>query len=462
MRPLNGWKTFCLTTALLVAGAASLHAAQDASLKRGTPHQEGSSWIQQATCQAPAKPGGRLVVRADLGSVRVQPGADNQISCRISLRAFLSNREAALHLLNSYELGLRTLPGGNLGLTGRFANPGSSHNRLSVSYEIQVPLQFNLDLKTRGGELRVAQLEGALKGVTAGGDIRAGDVAGPVDLTTAGGDIRLGNIGARLEATTAGGGIRVGDVKGDAVLETRGGEIRAGKIAGSVNAQTAGGDIILQGASGPVRAQTAGGQIRIGQCDASIRALTAGGSIHLQGARGLVDAQTAGGNIDLFRMESAVRATTAAGRIMAEINANRRTFAPSQLTTSMGDVQVYLPPDLPLTIKAAIAQAFGHKIVSDFPLHIQSEQESFRQRSQSGEAQVNGGGDLLRIRTVMGNIEIRKLDPRTLEELKKRQLELVKRLQESRQMLEQMRKQQQEMMKRWQKSQPPHDPGSED
>jgi hypothetical protein len=135
----------------------------------------------------------------------------------------------------------------------------------------------------------------------------------------------------------------------------------------------------------------------------------------------MVDAETAGGSIDLFRLQNAVRAVTAAGRIVAEINANRESFGPSRLDTTVGDIEVFLPPDLPLTIDAAIEQAFGHKITSDFPLHIQGAEARFRERTQRGEAAINGGGKPLRIRTSMGNIEIRRLDAQTLEELKARE-----------------------------------------
>lgn len=430
MPSLDLKKTFCLWAAL--AAPCFLFAAPDAAyVKRGTPQREGRAWVERAECGSPASPGGKLLLRADLGSITVQPGANDRMTCQITLRAYPSaDGEAALRLLHSYELGLQTLPAGGISLAGRFSNRESRHRSLSVAYEIRVPRQFNLDVKTQGGEVAVSRLDGELRAVTAGGDIHAGDVTGRVTAETAGGDIDLGNIGSRLEARTAGGGIRVGDVQGDAALETSGGEIRAGRIRGNVSARTAGGDILLRGASGPVRAQTAGGQIRIGPCEASIQAQTAGGSIHLQGARGLVDAETAGGNIDLFRLESAVRAQTAAGRILAEISASRGTFGPSELATSVGDVQVFLPPDLPLTIRAAIEQAFGHQIVSDFPLHIQGREESFRRRSQRGEAAVNGGGSVLRIRTVTGSIEIRKLDPQTLEQLKARQAEFWKHWQE--------------------------------
>ena len=388
-----------------------------ANVQRGTPHREGRTWVEVVTCGAPVHDGGRLILKADFGSVTVQPGAGKEMNCQVRLRAYLANAQEAQRALQGYEVSLQTLEGGTVLLTGRSSH-SREHGGLSVDYRVSVPRQFNLNLATQGGDLVVGDLDGELRGQTAGGNIQTGDVTGPVYANTSGGDIDLGNIGRQVEAHTAGGAIRLSNVKGNAVLETSGGEIVAGMVEGAVQAATKGGDILLRGATGPVRAETAGGQIQIGQCDSSIRAQSAGGSIRLYGARGFVQAGTAGGSIDLFGMQSAVRAATTAGRIFAEIDASPKSFAPWELEANVGDVQVFLPPDLPLNLDAAIEQAFGHRIVSDFPIQIQGDEETFRQRTQRAEAALNGGGNVLRIRTMMGNIEIHKLNRRTIEEFK--------------------------------------------
>lgn len=365
-------------------------------------------------------------MRAEVGSVFVRPGPSDRLECRVRLRVYRASEAEARRYLKSYQLSLRAAEG-SATLSGGFPHGRREHVGLEVDFEILVPVRFNLDLETDGGNLEVERLEGEIRAVTAGGDIRTGDVTGPLRLETAGGGISLGNIGQRVEARTAGGNIRVGTVKGDATLETSGGEIVAGRVEGAIQAQTAGGDIVLQGSSGPVVAQTAGGQIQLGEIGSSVRAQTAGGSIRLHGARGLVQVQTAGGSIDLFQLQGAVQAATAAGRILAEINADRKTFAASKLETSVGDVQVYLPPDLACTIDAVIDAAAGHKIISDFALTIQGDEEPFPPRTLRGHGALQGGGELLRIHTTMGNIEIRKLNSQALEQLKLRQKSFWKR-----------------------------------
>lgn len=445
---------FMLSVALglIAAQPAGVRAAEKAYVNRKEPQREDRGWVERAECGAAVREGGRLVLRVDSGSIAVKTGKNGRVECQVRLSAYTPSEEEARRYFKNYELNLRQPESGIVYITSESPPESRRRGRWSIHFDLAVPLRFNLDLETQGGDVSVQSLQGELRVATAGGDVRTGDVSGPARIETAGGDISLGNIGQRLEAHTAGGGIRVGDVQGDATLETSGGEIAAGQIRGTVRAETAGGDIALRGASGPVIAETAGGQILIGQCENSIRAQTAGGSIRLQGARGMVQAESAGGSIDLLRMQSAIRAETTAGRILAEINANRHTFAASHLETHVGDILVFIPPDLPINIDAAIEQAFGHRIVSDFGLPVRGDQEGFERRSQRAEAHLNGGGKLLRIRTATGNIEIRKLDSQTLEEFNQRQENFWKRWQERQ---AQLLKEMQLRLKKLQEQQPP-------
>jgi DUF4097 and DUF4098 domain-containing protein YvlB len=423
------YRTRFIVAILVAATCSVLEAAEQGTVKRGEPQRQANYWEERAECSAPAREGGRLVVRADAGSLSVKPGANDRVACQVRLRCYTADEDEARRYFKEYELTLRQLADG-LYLTGRL--PQGRHGRMSLGaeFDITVPLRFNLDLETKGGGIEVEKLEGQLQAVTAGGGIRTGDVTGPVRVETAGGGIQLGNIAAPAEARTAGGSIRVGDVDGAAVLETSGGVIVAGLIQGALRAETAGGDLILRGASGTIEARTSGGQIQVGQSGGNVTAQTAGGSIRLQGAQGRVEVRTAGGSIDLLQIRNAMRAATAAGAILAQIDAGLKKFAASDLETSAGDIQVYLPANLPVTVDAAIDMAAGHKIVSDFPLNIQKEGEPFVPVKVRGEGALNGGGEVLRLRTVAGDIEIRKLDARALEQFRVRQESFWKRWQE--------------------------------
>jgi hypothetical protein len=363
--------------------------------------------------------GGKLILRADMGSVEITPGAGNQLEGHVVVRAYTGSEEKARRVFDAYHLSARSIEGGGVYVSGEFSGSRRHNSSVAAEFDIKLPTRFNLDVETQGGDIGLdGPLQGEARLTTAGGDIRATDISGPIRVETAGGGISLGNLGARAEVRTAGGSIHIGNIRGDGTIETSGGEIQVGQVDGTLRAETAGGDVVIAGAAGQVMARTAGGQIEVGPTGGSVRAETAGGSIRLRGARGRVVAETAGGSIDLLQLAAGVRADTSAGRILAEFDAAAKTFTASQLETSMGDVYVYLPAGLPLTIDAAIDAAAGHHIVTDFPLNILGDKEDFSERTIRGHGTLNGGGEVLRIRTVAGNIEIRKLDARSLEDLK--------------------------------------------
>jgi hypothetical protein len=413
MRPS---RTLILFVTLLIP-AACLGAAAQPYIQRSTPQRKGNMWVEQIHCSLPVSEGGRLAFRADGGSVAVQPGEAGQLRCLLQLAAFSRNPDEARNCLDQYLLKAIRIPRGGVLLNGQsFCR--ESFGSLSARFEIEVPLKFDLDIQTQEGNVDVTRLDGQLRAETTGGDIRTGDVRGPVSVSTGAGMVDLGNIGQGVQASTAGGNIQVGNVSGRAVLNTSGGEIVAGIVNGPVTAQTGAGDIVLQAASGPVEVETAGGQIHLGECGNTVRAETAAGNIQVAGARGGVNVQSAGGSINLLQAMSSVMAQTEAGHILAQIDASRKSFGPSQLATQVGDVDVFLPPDLPVTIHAAIANALGHRIISDFPVNVVKEDGGFMVGPVAGDAKLMGGGDLLDLRTTMGSILIRRLDPAAVAQMK--------------------------------------------
>lgn len=407
---------FPLLLVLALSTAVILCGADQPTIHRGKPRQEGNVWSEGIQCAIPVVQGERLVFRADRGSVSVEPGLPNRLECVVSLTAYSQPAIQARNCLNRYLFKALQIPHGVL-LDGQsFCNSG--FGPIGARFDIKVPLKFDVDIHTQGGSLRVERLDGKLRAETMGGDIRTGDIRGPVWVSTDAGTIHLGNIGQNLEARTAGGNIEVGNVNGRAILNTSGGEIWAGIIHGPVTAQTGAGNIILQAASGPVEVETAGGQIRLGECGSTVRAETGAGNIQVAGVRGGVSALSAGGSIQLLQAMSSVMAQTEAGQILAQIDASRKSFGPSQLATRVGDIDVFLPPSLPVTIHAAIANSFGHRIISDFPVKLVKQDGAFMLGPVRGQGKLMGGGDALDLNTLMGNILIRRLNPTAMAQMK--------------------------------------------
>jgi hypothetical protein len=103
-----------------------------------------------------------------------------------------------------------------------------------------------------------------------------------------------------------------------------------------------------------------------------------------------------------------------AGGIEAEFVARRNEFTESRLATNVGDITVWLPSDLAVTLRATIEMANGHRIYApDFPeLQITSEGGDYGPRTIYGNGQVNGGGPVLKLDTSNGNITIKRTQRR--------------------------------------------------
>jgi hypothetical protein len=79
----------------------------------------------------------------------------------------------------------------------------------------------------------------------------------------------------------------------------------------------------------------------------------------------------------------------------------------SSLETSVGDIVVYLAPDVAITVRASIDLANGHKILSDFnDIRVTTEGGDWPgPKSYTAEGKLNGGGPVLKVRTTTGDIK---------------------------------------------------------
>lgn len=138
----------------------------------------------------------------------------------------------------------------------------------SVSFVVFVPRQMTTDLKTSGGHIEVAGLEGAHQITTSGGHLDLSDIQGEVDARTSGGHITLDRMEGNIAARTSGGHIKAAHTNGNVELRTSGGHIEMEELEGQISARTSGGNIaadlmsIDSGGSG-ADFRTSGGNISI-------------------------------------------------------------------------------------------------------------------------------------------------------------------------------------------------------
>lgn len=198
-------------------------------------------------------PGGRFVLESDAGSVTLTGGADRGAHIVIT-----SNRDNLQDLLDfSFEDGP-----GTARVTAKQRHHFGIHN-LSVHYEIQVPTETRLSLRTGGGSVRVSSIHGDSDLQTSGGSMEVADLAGQLHADTSGGSVRLRNVTGDARVGTSGGTIEADTVKGSLRAETSGGSIRAEHIGGDLDAETSGGPIHIEGVGGHLVAKTSGGSVEV-------------------------------------------------------------------------------------------------------------------------------------------------------------------------------------------------------
>jgi len=379
----------------------------------------------------PAQDGGKLRLTADLGSVRIfslAPGEAPVVRYSVHIETSAPEPQAQ-QLLSQYSLKAESTPDG-VRIEGALPPKNrrdSSPAQFWVRFDVFVPRDYSVEVLTAGGDIETQDIGGMARLVTGGGSIRCGQLAASgkfassgkpaAYLETQGGHISIGDVAGELYASTGGGHIQAREISGNATLHSGGGHIRAARIGGQADLSTGGGNITVGQAGAAVSVHTAGGQIDFGEARGSVQARTGGGGIRVASASGPLQIETSGGSICLTRIAGSVSASTSNGAITAFINPDAASpggavqlAGDSQLSSSGGDLLVYLPRNLAATIEAVVSHGGPDRIQADASLPLTLLAEGPAGSPLRATASLNGGGALLRLRTGGGTIRLHYLD----------------------------------------------------
>jgi DUF4097 and DUF4098 domain-containing protein YvlB len=381
---------------LALAGAALAQQTQNRT------YREGNSWAQVVSGSVAAAK--NLRIKTEFGNVHVRGGSASGIQYVFRNLSNTSSEERARRQFEAYKV--NSYVRGDTAYIVAETEGAASHNRCSGEFTVDVPRDMaSVRIETEGGSVVASNIAGRLDAETGGGSIQVDEVGGPVNAQTGGDYIDIGSVGGDVNIETGGGKITIRDVKGKISAQTGGGNIVI--LSGQQGAilEAGGGNIQVKQILGRLKVSTGGGNIDLGDIGGPVEMETGGGSIRLASAKGLVRAETGAGRIELNGVPAAY-AETGAGGIVAKFIAGGER-ADSVLETSVGDITVYLAPDLNMSVRASIEMANGHRISSDFPdIRVTSEGDWPGARTASAEGRLNGGGPLLKLRTTSGDIRI--------------------------------------------------------
>ncbi|MBU0519416.1 DUF4097 domain-containing protein [bacterium] len=398
--------------------------------------------------------GGRLVMQDLVGQVVIKGITGNKVTIVEKFFFDVDTEKEAESAFERYRAKIKQ-SGDRITVTG---NDSNRRRYVTTSYDVTVPAKFNVAVETIGGDVRVQVIEGEVVLETMGGDLELTDVIGSIDaetaggdinvqglegearlstaggdidlisakkgpyrLRTAGGDITLRTIEGKLDAETSGGDVEVSDVTGDVDLGTSGGDIEISNVKGSSHrAKTSGGDVDANEITGDVDLSTSGGDVSAMLINGSVYGRTSGGNIDINDVNGDVDVSTSGGSLDIKSVMGRIQGKTSGGDVFARVQGNGMLKAPIRLSTSGGEITLQLPSKTKATVEAQIRTHdpySGYNVHSDFKLKIEEDTQKGKKDSGWGRGyyiitatgEINGGGPLIELETVEGdiNIEIR-------------------------------------------------------
>jgi hypothetical protein len=363
--------------------------------------QEGAYWVE--TIEA-------TVDGAEVRALRVSTWGDlnlrgvdgDQISYSLKKRVRAHSESEAAQVLSQFRI-IATREGSVL----RLQVECSMTHRVSPQLIVSAPRTLvKTLLETQGGNIAATDMDGAVVAESGGGRIEADRIQAGFYAKTVGGEIRVGSVDGTVSCFSGAGAIRADRIGGDARLETAGGEIHVNQAGGTIHVSSGGGDVHINTAAENVTAHTGGGLIEVGKAGGLVIAETGGGGIIVGEARS-VRCQSVAGAIKLKGVSGPLRATTARGNILAVLMSTA-DFDTSFLDTSEGDITVYIPSNLAVTIKALMMRTgTTGRIISDFD-EIKIEKSHQRFGPVQAEGAINGGGPILKVSAVGGTIHFRR------------------------------------------------------
>ena len=297
----------------------------------------------------------------------------------------------------------------------------------SNSFELWVPLKFDVQMSSAGGGIAIDNVEGRFARKTGGGEITLDNVSGRADLATGGGEVSVTNSNLEGSVSTGGGRAVVHNTSGRvSVTSGSGPVIRDGGSVTRVygvggldpvtgisgqSAITKDGPAYVSG-SGPDSIRWTGSAIRFDNLPKGGSFTTGGGEIDIGAVGGKASFTTGGGNVRIMNASDDLSVSTGVGSVeISVIGAGARNIS---VATSFGRAVIELPANLDARLDIESGYTGPHaktKIESDFPVNL-SEREDLNGNgtprwyvTASGNV---GSGRLIKIRTMNGDVVIRR------------------------------------------------------
>jgi hypothetical protein len=197
-----------------------------------------------------------------------------------------------------------------------------------------------------------------------------------------------------LDIRSNSGPVRIQDIGGSVRARTRDAGVEIRGISGPVKLRVVNGAAEIEEITGDLQVTSSEGPIRVAWVAGDVEARTTAGEIEMRHIEGEVTAKTLGGPIELAQVRGPILARTERGSVRATFSG-----APAgSLETERGSIDVVIPTDSAADLDAHATQG---GVALDAAIALDGEEA---ENLVVGE--INGGGELLLLRTSRGQIHL--------------------------------------------------------
>lgn len=195
--------------------------------------------------------GGEVVVEVTNGSIYVETGSGDEVRVVARKKVRASDAAEARELLDEIEVTVEER-GSSVHIAAEIPRSNSwfGGTSASVSFEITMPQDAELDASSKNGSVEVRDLGARARLETQNGSITAKGVAGPLEAESNNGSIKAYDVQGAVQAETTNGSIKAEidgtDLGDDMRIKTTNGSIELrldASVAASIDARTKNGSV---------------------------------------------------------------------------------------------------------------------------------------------------------------------------------------------------------------------------
>lgn len=185
-----------------------------------------AKYKRQVQLSAPLQAGSTFVGQTHNGSIKIEGADVTDCNLTATIIAQAPTEEEAKKLAEETEIKLE--PSGDK-LIAQIKKPASAskaNRSVSVSLDVTIPHQTNLELTTHNGAVRIANINGDITGTTHNGAVGIVNVTGQVSAKTHNGKVTAENISGTTDLQTHNGSVVCEELSGNAQLRTYNGSVK--------------------------------------------------------------------------------------------------------------------------------------------------------------------------------------------------------------------------------------------